>query len=420
LIITLCIPALLIAQEWRPVSSAPSGQAGITLGKPQVTQSANVSAYPGLPLPPASPIVWHTANRPGDLDLATVPTFSPPQTLFRAGYQTPATPEEQFNCGVIPGQAGAQPPPPGAPPPPPGTAPATHPIADWWNHLWNKGTPSSSGGLFGSWDCRSDQCFKDFISPVSNPAYFEDPRSLTEIRPIFMFQKAPGDNPLMEGGKIFVLNLQGRVSINDRWSLVLNRLGFARVEPGSGAMDGFTGGNGLTDIGVGTKYTFYRDDRSNTLAAAGINFEIPVGNESVLSGTGAGAEPYLSYGQAFGNWHLLAASGYRFGLSQSSSDFFFLSGHLDYSFFNRFYPLVEMNWYHYTSGGDKRVAGFEGADLFNLGSTDVGGHNILTVAAGFRFKFTEGFQTGLAFEAPLMGTKDLERWRVVFDLIFRF
>jgi hypothetical protein len=81
---------------------------------------------------------------------------------------------------------------------------------------------------------------------------------------------------------------------------------------------------------------------------------------------------------------------------------------------------VETNWYHYTKGGEKRMDNFEGADLFNLGSSEVGGHNIVTAAAGFRFKFTEGFQTGLVFEAPFIGTKDLERWRVVFDLIFRF
>jgi hypothetical protein len=317
LIITCCFPALLLAQEWRPVSSAASSQAGISLGKPQVNQSTGQNLYPGLPSPPASPVTWHTVNRPGDLDSVSVPAFSPPQTLFSARYQVPATPEEQFNCGVIPGAGAGQPPPPGVPPPPPSGAPATHPIADWWHRLWHPGSPGSSSGLFGSWDCRSDQCFKDFISPVTNPAYFEDPRSLTEIRPIFIYQKAPADNPLMEGGKIFLLNLQARVSINDRWSLVLNRLGVARIDPGSGAMDGFTGGTGLTDIGVGTKYTFYRDDRSNTLAAAGINFEIPIGSDKVLSGTGAGAEPYLSYGQGFGNWHLLAASGYRFGLSQS-------------------------------------------------------------------------------------------------------
>jgi hypothetical protein len=421
LLVSLWLPGLVLAQEWRPASTLPAAPSGISLGKPMLARPQGELSPVGLPLPPVGPIERHVTQRPDALNTPPAINFAPAATLFQATYQAPQSAEEQFNCGVVPGPATSIP-----PPPPPGVAPAAgagspfQGLKDCWNRLWHPGAPGSSSGAFGGWDCRSDHAFDSFISPVTNPAYFEDPRSLTEIRPIFIYQKAPSDNPLMQGGNIFALNLQARVSINDHWSFVLNRLGLARVNPGDGALNGFSGGTGLTDLGVGTKYTFIRDDRSNTLLAAGINFDVPIGNSSVLSGNGAGAEPYLSYGQGFGNWHLLATTGYRFGLSSTSSDFLFLSGHLDYGFFNRLYPLVEVNWYHYTSGGNQLVADFEGADLFNLGSTDVGGHNIVTVGLGLRYKFTEGFQTGLVFEFPVIGTKDLERYRVGFDLIFRF
>jgi hypothetical protein len=370
---------------------------------------------------------WHSVRKAGEPEQAAAANFAPSAALFQSRYQQPMTAEEAYNCGVVQGQPGGwfgsgggstatPPPPPGAPPPPAGSQPWYQPIKDCWNKLFHKG---DTGGI-STWDARSDHAFDAFISPVTNPAYFEDPRSLTEWRPIFMYQKSPGDNPLMTGGNIFVFNLQGRISINDRWSLILHRLGVANVNPGEGALGGFDGGTGLTDLQVGTKYTFYRDDRTNTLAALGVSFEIPIGSSSVLSGTGAGATPYLSYGQGFGNWHLLATTGYRIGFSSSTSDFFFLSGHLDYSFYNRFYPLVEMNWYHYTSAGDERAVDFEGADLFNLGADGAAGTNIVTIAPGFRFKFSEGLQTGVVVEFPLTGTSALEQYRIIFDLIFRY
>ena len=38
----------------------------------------------------------------------------------------------------------------------------------------------------------SDHCFDRFISPLSNPFFFEDPRSLTEVRGIFIDNSLPG------------------------------------------------------------------------------------------------------------------------------------------------------------------------------------------------------------------------------------
>ena len=40
----------------------------------------------------------------------------------------------------------------------------------------------------------SDHCFDRFISPLSNPFFFEDPRSLTEVRTLFIDNTLPRDN----------------------------------------------------------------------------------------------------------------------------------------------------------------------------------------------------------------------------------
>ena len=41
-------------------------------------------------------------------------------------------------------------------------------------------------GLCGGWILPSDHCFDDFISPMTNPVFVEDPRTLTEARLIYL------------------------------------------------------------------------------------------------------------------------------------------------------------------------------------------------------------------------------------------
>ncbi|HMO37025.1 MAG TPA: hypothetical protein PKA06_13370, partial [Gemmatales bacterium] len=120
------------------------------------------------------------------------------------------------------------------------------------------------------------------------------------------------------------------------------------------------------------------------------------------------------------NWHFLATTGYRFGISGGSSDFYFLSAHIDYGFFKRFYPLFEVNWYYYTANGSRQPVDFEGGNLFNIGATDISGKSLVTLAGGFRFKFSEAFQSGVVFEAPVVGTTMLQKYLIAIDLIFRY
>src|SRR5262249_20160296 len=81
------------------------------------------------------------------------------------------------------------------PPPPPPGGPAD---PTWWpgreqdlNELRGQfpalGERNRDRLAFGS-DCD----FDDFVSPISNPFLAEDPRSLTELRPIFLWQTIPG------------------------------------------------------------------------------------------------------------------------------------------------------------------------------------------------------------------------------------
>jgi hypothetical protein len=179
---------------------------------------------------------------------------------------------------------------------------------------------------------------------------------------------------------------------------------------------------------IGPKYTFYRCEQTQTVAAAGLNFDIPTGPRKVFQDTGSlSLEPYVSFGQnfgrsAYGSFNFLGTLGYSVGTDDKRSDFIYTSLHLDYDVANlhKIYPLLELNYFHYTNSGNVRSLGFEGRDLFNFGSTGVSGHDNLSMAVGARYKFNENLQTGLAAEFPINGRHDLLDYRLTFDVIFRF
>ena len=146
----------------------------------------------------------------------------------------------------------------------------------------------------------SDHCFDNFISPVSNPFLFEDPRSLTEVRPIFLYQTIPNSNALFRGGNAEFFGLQARLAITDRWSVVINKLGGVSINPGSDSP--LPGDTGFSEFWIGPKYTFLRNTETGTVAAAGVTFQLPVGSAKAYQDTGMlSLVPYLTAAQSFGH-----------------------------------------------------------------------------------------------------------------------
>lgn len=268
---------------------------------------------------------------------------------------------------------------------------------------------------------QSDHAFDEFISPVTNPFFFEDPRALTELRPVFIFQNTPKRNPLFAGGNIEMFALQARLALNERLSIVMPKLGFIAFQPDAPSPLGDE--IGFSEIVIGPKLTFWRDDSANILAAFGVHFEIAAGGSDVFQNTGSGSVvPYLTFGkELLDNLHFLGAIGYRAGFDSDRSDSFFVSLHADYEFYRILYPFIEVTWFHYTSGGKVLVANFEGGDLFNFGSTQAGGEDIITLGVGGRVKILgDQLQAGAGFEFPLTKSKDILDWRLTIDLIWRY
>lgn len=272
---------------------------------------------------------------------------------------------------------------------------------------------------------KSDCEFDNFVSPVTNPFLFEDPRSLTELRTIFLYQKIPGGAGLFQGGNAWFVGVQGRLAITDRFSLVVSKFGLTGFNPG--ASSPLEDSTGFSEIHLGPKYVFYRDPETKTLITLGGTFQLPSGSSKAFQDTGKlSIVPYLSAGRRlfetrFGTLNGLASSGYSFSTNRLRSDYFYLSGHVDFDIGNkgRIFPLLEMNWIRYTTDGTTRDLGVEGRDLANFGSPRAG-TGLLTIAAGARVKLSDRWQLGGAFELPLVGTRDIFQYRFNFDLILRY
>jgi hypothetical protein len=276
----------------------------------------------------------------------------------------------------------------------------------------------------------SDHCFDYFISPVSNPRYFEDPRALTELRPVFMWQHTPSSNPVFAGGDNFFFDLQTRVAFTPWLSLVINEFGYTWTEI-EGVNQPYDNHAGFSEVHLGPKFTFLRSECTKTIMAGGLTFEIPTGPAKVFQNTGnLSLTPYLSLAQnfwqtQFGSMNFMNTTGYRFATDNERTDSIFSSFHLDYDVLNAhvFYPLIELNWTNYTRSGNVRPFNFEGSNLFNFGSTNVGGLNELTLAIGFRYLVSQCLQFGIAPEFNVLsntGGRHLDKFRLTADMIFRY
>jgi hypothetical protein len=290
---------------------------------------------------------------------------------------------------------------------------------------WGKKVSEVVGEQGGGW-FRSDHLHDNIASPVTNPFLFEDPRSLTEVRPIFIYQRIPTSSRDFFGGSVSYFGTQARVAFTDRWSLVFSKFGGIVLSPHDPSP--FGNSTGFAELWLGPKWTFYRGEENGIVAAGGLQFQIPVGSKNTFQDTGdLSLVPYLSYAQNFfrdfsyGSFNLMANTGYSFSVNNQRSDYYWLSAHLDFDVANlhRFYPLMELNWFLVTTDGHSRPIGIEGRDLINFGG-QAAGTGLLTGAFGGRVKLSEAAQLGSAFEFPFAGRKDLFRYRFTMDFILRY
>ncbi len=264
-------------------------------------QAAPADAGWNAPTPPDAGPGWN-APTAGPVSLAP-----PAPEVMPIGYDPApgALLEPRVARGQPPDPAppGALVGPPPAPPAPDGgyntgvavDQPLHHPFLDGCHEWFNFGSRPSNGcgELF-----KSDRfCDDALISPVTNPFFFEDPRSLTEVVPLFIVQKNQKSDG---GGNSEFYGVQARLALNEQWSIVMNKLGVVSLNP-SDPIDGYDKKTGFAEVDIGPKWTFYRNECSRSAAAVGLTLELPVGSSDVHQNTGTlGLDPYITYGQTFG------------------------------------------------------------------------------------------------------------------------
>ena len=262
---------------------------------------------------------------------------------------------------------------------------------------------------------QSEGCFDDFISPMTNPTYFEDPRQLTEARAIFINHKLPvllGN----QSGEIRLYALQVRMRLTENLSLIAVKDGY--IDSSSPLIE-----SGWADVSAGLKYSLYRDTCKGQLLSAGARFETTAGRRQSLQGNGDGVfDFFLSGGTRLGRKaHYLSTSGIILPVdSQAENQMFYWSNHLDRQLGQKWYAFSELNWYNYMKNASAFPAPVEGGDLFNLGSPGVKGNNLVTNAWGVKFKPNRNIESGVAFEFPLTERRGVLDNRLTADLIVRF
>lgn len=260
----------------------------------------------------------------------------------------------------------------------------------------------------------SDHAFDSFISPMTNPVFFEDPRNLTEARAIFMNHKVP----LAAGaGDVQLYALQLRARLSENVSLIATKDGYV-TSTNALVSDGWA------DLAAGLKFNLLRDVNCQRLLSGGFTFELPTGEASALQGNGNGElHLFLSGARKLApNVHWISAGGMRVAMnSTDESTSCYWSNHLDYQIRPGVYLLSETNWYHWLGAGqDGPVPGVEGLDLINLGSPGVAGNDIVTSAAGVKFKPNGHNEIGVAFEFPITEREDILDNRLTVDWIIRY
>jgi hypothetical protein len=266
----------------------------------------------------------------------------------------------------------------------------------------------------------SEKCFDDFISPMINFVFFEDPRNLTELRPIFLTHNIPD---ALGGGSVQLFAMQFRVALTERLSLIAVKDGVI-LDNTDGAVDTLLD-DGMADVSAGLKYNLIRDVQRGTLASAGFTYEIPMGSDKALQSVGDGEFHFFgTAGQRLldGNAHALSSVGYRLPVDtdvQATSIHW--SNHVDVRLTDRAYLFTEVAWWHWTDEASSGLPlGVAGQDLFNLPTTGVKGNDLVTQNVGMRFKPRRNVETGVAYEFPLTEFKDVIEDRVMLDLIVRY
>jgi hypothetical protein len=274
---------------------------------------------------------------------------------------------------------------------------------------YNGNGGDNSGGGF----LTSDRGFPNFIGWISNPTRNIDPRSLTQLFPLFTYAWTDPFR-VIPRGQISAYGAGIDLALTERLSVGLT--------DGSPMWAHFNRQRtGWDNIGGFGQYTLIRDTDRQFLLTVGLNWEVPSGSKEIFEGTGpAYLAPYITIGKEFGNFHFLATTGYNFPCEDESgtTETYYANFHFDCRIAGWFYPLVEFNgnWPNTTLNFSRDFApGLIEIDRFN----GVGG--LFTVAPGFNAVLVQDrLEIGAVYQTPIWSRRDFNFNSLLVKMIWRF
>jgi hypothetical protein len=260
----------------------------------------------------------------------------------------------------------------------------------------------------------SDREFPGFIGWISNPEFNIDPRSLTQIMPLYLgvwtdqFQIVPASNAQIIGPAV-------SLGLTDRLSIGLNRGGWAVANLGRQR-------EGWLDIGGYAQYTLIRDVPDQFLFATGLQFATPSGAKQLFQGSPP--DDMAVYGtlgkECFHDFHILLTAGYQFplGSGRRTEELFYGDLHLDARMFGWLYPLVEFNSaYHTTTVNLSKTFPRGFVDLGTFSSQG----NIFVVSTGINAVLIhDRLEIGAVYGTPIVSQHNFNFDAVLVKMVIRF
>ncbi len=253
-----------------------------------------------------------------------------------------------------------------------------------------------------------------FVHPVTSPYFHEDSFITSDVRVWHLYHDFPKSS-LIAGGKAHVTAAQVRIALTDCLQLVAYKDGYANIETG------LVDDSGLMDIAAGLKWAFHQDWGNQFHMAAGVGYELSVGDDEVLQDDSEWRF-WMSVNKGWGKAHLGATVNLFLGEDKDealgNSDRLSWHVHFDYRVNEWFSPVIELNGYHTLDEGTAPLP-FSGVDVANLGGGD--GEDVITYGIGAEFRpWDENIGLRLAYEAPITSDDDLFGYRWTFSLRYSF
>jgi hypothetical protein len=326
-----------------------------------------------------------------------------------------------FLLVLLSSQASAQEPLPGTPVP---TTPVFIPSEPC-------GTPldlAVGDGSGGSPESRfaGNRNFPNFIGFLSNPLQSIDPRAMTALYPIFGSSWIKNASPIPDGN----FQLYGpalTVALSERLAVGLNQGGYAVAHFNDNPNVFFQNQDlsgqheGWLNLGGFVQYTLLQDVPNQFLLTGGLRLEVPSGSDAVFQGHGpVHLAPYLTGGKEFGDFHVLATTGYQFpaGSGRDTTNLFYANLHLDRRMFGWLYPLVEFNWIYHVTGVDFGLPTRRG--FIDMGNFEATG-NILTLAAGANAVLVQNrLEFGAVYTTPLATQRHFDFNGLLVKMVLRY